>query len=90
MEYYTYLGKRVFCKRWSREIPLSAKYVLTSNPDDPYEARFAYAKCPLAENCKIKPSDQEGEFKYLICTHSDTCELLHDFAPIADVREGRC
>lgn len=90
MLYYTYLGKRVFCKRWKKEIPLTAKYTFTSNPDNPFEAHFSYARCPLAENCKIKPSDQEGEFKYLMCLYADECEFLRDFEPVVDVRDGHC
>ena len=90
MIYSTLIGKTVHCERWDLDIHLSAKYILSDNPDTPYEARFSFATCPLAENCKISPDEQKEEFKHLRCLYSGECTLLQEFKPVVDIRKQDC
>lgn len=85
---YTTIGKRVTCPAFKEPVTLSAKYHFTDNPDNPYELYFANATCPVIENSKLPPYDQDEEWKYIHCP-TGGCNLLLSFPDIIDYRQRR-
>ena len=83
--YYTLLGKSVFCPQYKKNVVLSAKYRFTGNPQNEFEVEFAYATCPIVENSKLPKHEQSAEYKYLDCFRPN-CELLRDFPDLWDSR----
>lgn len=91
MSTYTTIGKTIICPCLKIEVTLKGKYYFTENENNPYEASFRYAICPIVENSKINTYEQDDEYKYLRCPNSnERCDHMFDFPKIIDARKTTC
>jgi hypothetical protein len=86
MAYVTLIGKRVTCPKWHVPVTLDGKYMFSESNE--YEAVFLCSMCPIVENSKLPLHKQCKEYKLMRCLEHDRCELLRDFPPKVDVRNG--
>ena len=77
MSKYTILGKSVLCPLINQTINLSVKYYFDDVDND--TLHFGTATCPIVENSKLPPYEQDEEYKYLRCLNSKSCKLLSQF-----------
>ena len=80
MPTYTTIEKTITCPCYNETVTLTGKYYLTSNPSNPYEAKFRYATCPIIENSHLPIYEQSEEIKYFRCTHQgEHCDFSSAF-----------
>ena len=80
--------KCVICPTWNKEVYLCGKYLFSEEKGHEHEAKFLYATCPIVENLRLPHSKRDKKYEYFpFCKHQP-CELLEDFKPVIDVRDG--
>jgi len=88
VKYITTLTKQAVCPLWKEEISINGKYSFSENNDNPYEATFMYALCPILENLRLPKDKQNKDYEFFRYCNYDQCKLLTDFKPSIDVRNG--
>ena len=88
MGFITTSTKRVICPLWKEEITLCGKYKLSEQNGHEYEAKFVSATCPIVENLKLPMKMQNKEYALFRFCDRAPCELLRDFKPTIDLRQG--
>lgn len=86
MQYFTLVHKTVNCPMWKDNIHITAKYRYIENCENPYLARFVFAKCEVIENAKLPERKKDKRLSlYRFCKIRD-CPHLKDFPEQIDVR----
>ncbi len=88
MSFTTTSRKTVICPTWNEEISLCGKYLLSEEKGHEHEAKFLYATCPIMENIRLPHAKRDPKYKYFPFCNHQPCELLDDFKPVIDLREG--
>lgn len=42
---------------------------------------FTHAECPIIQNSKLPPYEQEDRYKYMFCKNPSACPLYTEFQP---------
>lgn len=75
--YITFIGLSGYCPHIKEKVTLSGKYGYS---DDNTTAKFKGFTCPIAENAKLEPYDQEEKYKYLRpCDNIYECPIAKGF-----------
>lgn len=80
--------KTVICPTWNEKIRLCGEYLLSKEKGHTYEGKFLGATCPVIENLKLPPRKRDPKYKYFPFCNHQPCELLDEFKPIIDIRQG--
>ena len=78
--YVTFIGLSGYCPHIDETVTLSGKYGFG---EDVTKARFLCFTCPIVENAKLEPYEQEEKYKYLKpCNNIYDCPIAKGFKEI--------
>ena len=85
--YYTLVSKKHHCPMWDIDLFITAKYRFFDN-DNPYIAKYASCTCPIIENLKLPPHEQDKAYSlYRFCNKQTDCLHNIKFEPKIDTRK---
>ncbi len=88
MSFSTTSTKYVICPLWGIKVPLHGHYRYSEEKGHEYEAKFQFATCPIVENLKLPKSKQNKDYALYSFCNLHPCEMMKNFQPIIDVRQG--
>lgn len=87
MIYVTYVTKIKVCPKWKESIPIQAKYKMSDDFQNPYEAKFMFAICPILENLRLPYQKRNKTYDLFAYCDVKDCAILNDFPKTIDVRK---